>query len=490
MKKHQILALFIALTMCLCTFAACESTDTDVSKAESGDNKGSNAEDKKWIDENGFYTTGLTKEDLGGYQDTFTILCKGNADSTYQSVDFTFGDENTVTFYGTEMDTAVQERKNKIKDEFGVEIIGLKSDKMLTDARNEAASASGYFDAMCIPFSDLAALAADNSLVQLNTMDNMMLDAPWWDKGANDAFTIGDKLYFTTGDITILNKITTVGVLFNKNLIKELDLEDPYALVRDNKWTFDKMMEMSRQVPEDEGSQIHGLLTAYNDCDDLYISFGGTYTEKDANDLPRLTYKDSRNVNVAVKMLEQFQSRGNFIMFAQECPEPIWDTSFAEFYEGRGLFRISGFSAANKMRDYEVVFGIVPVPRFDENQEGYVASAGISAGVGILKNHKNPEWVAKMLNITAAGGKTYCTNAYYEVCLKTRDARDDESEEMLDIIFGNLYYDIGRVFDFGEFQSKLSKLCGDKSTAYASTVDSINDDAENKLAEVIDSLIN
>lgn len=490
MNTKKILALLLALMICACAFVSCDGQEADVSKG-SEDQSGTSSNDGNWVDENGFYTTGLTKEDLGSDKKTFTILCTGNQDPTYQSVDFTYGDENTATFYGEEMNTAVKERYNKVEQEYGVKIVGLKSDQVLTDARGEAMSASGLFDAMVIPFSSLATLVSEsNSLVDLKTLDSsvMMLDAPWWDKGANDAFTIGDKLYFTTGDISILNKITTMGVLFNKDLVADYGLESPYDLVRSKQWTLDKMMEMSKVVPEDEGSKIHGLLTGYNDADDLYISFGGTYTEKDANGIPRLTIADSKNINIGVKLLETFSQRGKFILFAQECEAPIWETSFAEFYEGRVLFRVSGFSAANKMRDYKVTFGIVPVPLFDNTQENYTAAAGTIAGVGILKNHENPEWVAKMLNITAAGGKTYCTKAYYEVCLKTRDSRDDDSEEMLDIIFNNLYYDIGLVFDFGKLSKEITDLCTAKSTAYASTIDKIKDTAQDDLDELISKL--
>jgi hypothetical protein len=42
-------------------------------------------------------------------------------------------------------------------------------------------------------------------------------------------------------------------------------------------------------------------------------------------------------------------------------------------------------------------------------------------------------------------------NEYVEVSLKTRYARDDESEAMLDIILNNRVFDPGVIFNFGRF---------------------------------------
>ena len=43
--------------------------------------------------------------------------------------------------------------------------------------------------------------------------------------------------------------------------------------------------------------------------------------------------------------------------------------------------------------------------------------------------------------------------AYYDISLKTKFARDDESSEMLDLIFANRLYDIGHIYDWGNITS-------------------------------------
>ncbi len=488
----KLLCLMLVFVMLFAMLAACADDkgdqSTDASSAATSSTESVETDpDLKWKDANGLYTTGYTKEDLGGYKDTFTILVQGNSDPTYQNVDFTVGEENTATFYGTFVDEGVSERNNLVEETYGVKIIGLKDNSPLATARNEAQGGNGLFDAMVLRASELATLGAEGNLYELFSLDGIQLEAPWWDQNANEAYSIGNKLYFTTGDITVLNKITTMAIMFNKDLADQYNLGDLYQLVEDREWTFDKMIELAKVIPENNGDGLHGLLSGYNDANGWFISLGGKFVTKNANDIPTLAVKSTDNTNRAIKLLDAFTMRGATILMAQECPEPVWDTSWAEFYEGRVLFRYSGFSATNKMRDYAVDFGILPCPLYDELQEDYIAPAGSAGAVGILKSYQNPEWAAMMLDICACGAKNYVTPAYYERTLRGKDTRDDESEAMLDIIFGNLTYDLGWVYDLGGLSNALFNLMQQKSNAYTSTIDGLYPSAEKALQDAIDA---
>ncbi len=490
-NTFKLICLLIVGAMLLALLAACgdnsqtSETPSQTDDASSAESNEDIDEDLKWKDASGKYTTGYTKEDLGGYKDTFTVLVQGNAAETYQNVDFTTGEANTTTFYGTFVDEGVSERNRIVEEQFGVKIIGLKDNNAITTARSAAQSGDEDFDAVLLTAGELATLSGEGKLAELTSLEDLQLDAPWWDEKANEAFSISNKLYFTTGDITLLNKITTGAFLFNKELISQYHLENPYDLVYEHKWTFDKLIEIAKQIPENNPDDIHGLLIGFGDAASIYQSLGGTYTVKNADDLPILSVKNTQNVNRAMKLLDAYTLRGATVLITQECPDNIWVTSFAEFNEGRVVFRYSGFSAANKMRDYAVTFGIVPMPLYDEQQENYISPAGTFGFVGIMATHQNPEWVAKMLSIVACGAKNYVTPAYYERTLTGRDARDNESEEMLDIVFENLCYDIGTVYDLGGLTNVFYDLTAQKSTAFSSKIDTVYSSAEKALQDAI-----
>ena len=61
------------------------------------------------------------------------------------------------------------------------------------------------------------------------------------------------------------------------------------------------------------------------------------------------------------------------------------------------------------------------------------------------------------------------TPAYYDLLLDSKVARDDESSEMLDIIFDNIVFDYGMVYGgYNEISYSLMHILMKKDTAIAS----------------------
>lgn len=58
-------------------------------------------------------------------------------------------------------------------------------------------------------------------------------------------------MFFTTGEITVSDNDAAFVILFNKELHEAYNLEDPYQLVYDGKWTMDKFAELCKTVTED-----------------------------------------------------------------------------------------------------------------------------------------------------------------------------------------------------------------------------------------------
>jgi hypothetical protein len=77
---------------------------------------------------------------------------------------------------------------------------------------------------------------------------------------------------------------------------------------------------------------------------------------------------------------------------------------------------------------------------------------------------------------------------YYEIVLKGRTTRDEESREMLDIIRENLYFDFGFVYsaslDF--IYSKFGDLIKTNNKGFASSVASLSTRYETLLQEIVE----
>jgi len=87
-------------------------------------------------------------------------------------------------------------------------------------------------------------------------------------------------------------------------------------------------------------------------------------------------------------------------------------------------------------------FGIVPVPKYDESQENYKSYLGYTIPMMFITNNtENPERTGTIL-------EAFCTSSYdhvypkmYEVVTKLKNARDEDSSEMIDIIIRNKIID-------------------------------------------------
>jgi len=95
----------------------------------------------------------------------------------------------------------------------------------------------------------------------------------------------------------------------------------------------------------------------------------------------------------------------------------------------------------------EVDFGIIPYPKLDEYQDSYYTFVDAHSSLMAV-----PVMVGEIEKvgaiIEALSYESYKTvrPAYYDVALKSKFARDDESEKMLDIIFSGIVYDFDYVF--------------------------------------------
>ena len=509
-NAKRFLALLLSGLLLLCLVACGDSGSegttsgsTNSTGTVSGTTSGTEEDpEAKYKDENGNYipTVGVLDEFKGR---EFTILVIGEGGGTYQSDDFTtvagsgginYGD----TFYGE-----VQARNDKIEEMYGVTLDVRKEDGAQGKAEQDALGGTMEYDAVLLSVGSMIALAQDTLLYDLRSEEfNGYFDekAPWWAASANEAYSIDGRLYFTTGDITIMNKANIWSMLFNKQMVIDNGLEDPYQLVKDGTWTFDKMVEMAKSVStatatsdwKDE-TVTWGMITAYGDAYQFYGGSGMRVCEKDPQDVPVLTFGGEASITIAEKILTTMGT-STWRLYAEICEggpkNNKWEDSFDIFNTGRALFRPSGFTAVTKARSRaEMAFGILPMPKMSDTQDGYYTVTSGSWAAGILKNCEDPQFSAYMLDAYAAGAKNYITPAYVEVNLLGKSLRDDESEKILYDIFDNIIYDIGAAYDFGGITTMFKTQATNGTADIASAFGAIESQIQEAIDDVRDAFL-
>ncbi|MCI8388497.1 MAG: hypothetical protein HFE63_08555 [Clostridiales bacterium] len=342
------------------------------------------------------------------------------------------------------MNDAIYDRNTKIAERFNVNlnILSLTDDSNLwnTALQNDVMSNSGEYDVVMPDYW----WGCETKGLFLNMLDYdvLELDQPWWCAGWNDNATVYGQLYNAVGSL-VLDTISNLEVIFfNKELIDSLNLEDPYKLVNDHKWTIDKLNEMADAALADlNGDQTYSLET-----DRLGYSFGlhaGRAILVSAGmQLATTTADGSYEYNFINDRFISMHER--VYKLINETESVHYSTSGEEvqaFMNDRLLFLGGALELTDALREMASDYGIVPCPMFNEQQENYItASLGVIY-MAIPLSAKDPEMSAVMLEALNAESYKSVNEAYYNVALKGKYSRDDETGIMLDLISNSAFFD-------------------------------------------------
>ena len=451
--------------------------------------------DPRYFTEDGEYSANYLPafdESWKDYGEFRVLVISNEKETTYYS-------EEIEPLYDT-TDTAIVDgvttRNEWIADKYGITVKAVPTADIYNDILHEISGGLDTFDA-AMPFMPSAAtLARNGNLWNLNDFDFIDLNAPWWDANATESLSIGDKVYFTASDMTIMQKIVSSGIAFNKDLMAQYFPDfDIYQAVEDGTWTLDKLYSMSKEITrplnDDDRMDEDDLWGIIDTGPSFYYGCGEQLINKDAENYPVIAIgADERSINAAVKVLEMSIEKKTWMCTTDDFTDRsnVWNEVVAVFGENRSLFIALHFSAVKKLRPYGVNYGIVPAAKYDEIQDDYFTkcSAAYAYGVCIPLSVKDPDFSAYMCDVMALGGKKYVSNTYYNVVLKGRDFEDEKSEKMLDIIFDGIVYDPAVVYGFSGLNTVISDLVKAGSTDIVSKLESIQSSVEASIDEIIE----
>ncbi len=470
MKK--ILSILLLICLVVCALTACNGNDassgdtnskpsTNTSKDTSSDNK---------VGEKIAYAD-LEKKDLGGREIYITERWFGYGKST---IDFTGevlymneddGSLSNVNQTKKDIIEKIQKDYNctidgEIFGEGATDIVAELKEKITTSLQSGTYDYDFFFES----YYYYTNLIAEGSLVNIKDIPTINLKSSCWDQNAVSELTVCDALYFILGDINTYDNDGTVTMLFNKKLYEELGYtEDLYQLVKDHKWTFDKLVELSTsfQLIDNDQSGSRDEFDNWfmgSETSNLYIhvvAAGEGICAKDKDDIPQLTMSTEQAIKALTDAVE-FYTGGQVLVanlpeYYEKYPipgQPYEMTVTNAFLEGRELFYMSTLIHIPYFRTMDDEFGILPVPMYSESQDDYCSAISVHTASALMipNTPKADDDLGLVIQALAELSEEQLTPEYYEKQLKYRDFKDKESAEMLDIIFNNRHYDLGAVF--------------------------------------------
>jgi hypothetical protein len=352
------------------------------------------------------------------------------------------------------------------------------------------------YDAVLIYNNNVSQAITSGNLTNISNLPYIDLNKPWWDPAVK-ALSIDNKNYLLGGDMLILDNEATNALIFNKILMLELGIEAPYNLVVEGKWTMDAMNNIIKNTAKDLNGD--GKMTGLDDrwgfgifkdtLHALLVSGGGALAVKNENDIPYMDFTSEKNLNILEKAMDLMYNP-EYVFNLQNLGDNV---KFIPFAENKMLFLWIRMRVIDMFKGMESNFGIVPMPKVDESQEKYYSLVNPYTGVliGVPKNAEDLERVSIILEAFAIESRHTLQHAYYDVILQRKYVRDDESSEMLDIIFSSRVYDIGGIYNFGSVFNGFLDLAGarnrDVKAYYDKRIEAMNK-AINKVVETFQSM--
>ena len=295
------------------------------------------------------------------------------------------------------------------------------------------------------------AYAVQGAGYNIHDISTIHMDMPWWSKNINDNCTVNGKLYVLDGDISVSGLSSAMCLLFNKRIFDEKGFDYPYEMVKDGDWTFDEFAYLAKKGGSDlngdgvmnpEDDQFGFFTSEWSAPINILYAGGQKIYDKNDEGALELTLYSNKTVEIFDEFFSLMNNEACFLKFTGGN---INYSGPDIFRSGRAMMASGGLGSAQGLRDMDDDFGVIPYPKFDENDEYSTAINGAAPLVIIPVSVSDVNRTGAITEALAAYGHRDVIPAFYEKSLKSKYARDEESEEMMDLIKDSIIYDIGYV---------------------------------------------
>lgn len=504
MNAHKSIAVFLTLAAVSTIFASCNNSDSSIS---SDTNKTSIAEPSIATE---------TKE-VAEYQDPGVnydgadipfYVCHYNAPYQICKYDTITSDDDTGDF----ISEAIIARNRNVEELLNVNISSYRNSNGNADGEKPLTtsilSGDGAYDVALLWQRKCAALLGNaNYLLDLHSIQSLNMDASWVNQNINEVMTLYDRQYLLLGDICMYNMMSAPCLFFSKTLIQNNDLTDPYQLVYDGNWTIDALLSLCRQVSVDtNGDGSYSVedtfgMNASSTAMMLAIRAAGIqHTQIDANGNPQIALNTERTITVIDKFTSLLSDTtvnlvpSNFSKYATDTGDVWVDVILPMFKNDQLLFTFNWVFYGLELRDMETDFGLVPFPKYDEQQTDYYTylSDNWTDCLMVPSTCSDPERIGNVLNAMGYYSQQLIYPEVVERTVYNKTTRDEKASDMLDIIYKGFLFDMNDFYLWDNLSTRdiWSACVNSGSNQFASKFAAIATSMETKMQATFEALRN
>lgn len=439
------ICLLLALLTCSAMVTGCQEKTTEV---ETGDTAQTDVESMETEEADTTVRDDLPEKDFGGAD--MQILTT----TWYEATKYIYAEEET----GEVINDALFAQRAEVEDRFNVSI-GVTAEDVYAVAdmvHNLAIAGDDTYDLLYN--HDLLTIgnALKGDFYDLRSVEIINFDKPWW-KGSTEVFTIQGKLPCTANPLALSGIYMNYVLTVNKQLAENMQIEIPYESVRQGTWYIDDLIILAELATIDlngdgkiDTKDQWGLLTGSYGQMGMLSDMEGTILDKDDNG--NLEFVDSLDHIVSV-----IEKTDKLMEYTVDDYGPANEFGVELFIANQGLFMFAeNRNLYDTVRESDISYGVLPFPKFDENQKEY-RSSGCDIYWGIpLASAGNSELVGYCVEAMSCYNYNYVVPKVWDTVLGGKMADSPDDYDMFTIIRSVQYVDLG--FAFSGESSKLSEL--------------------------------
>lgn len=345
---------------------------------------------------------------------------------------------------------AVWRRNLKIEERLGLKVeiaTGAKTGygAFNSTVKNSVTAGSDDYDILAGHTRFNINLAAEGILKNLNNVNYIDLDQSYWSKSYNDSISYHDIHYWATGDLT-LEYTKFIYCMFVNSVMWKDHYSDIniYDIVKEGNWTLDVLNTYAANSYVDENgngevdnNDSFGIIMQQGHVlNGMFFASGVEYTDYDDNGNPYVILNSEHTIDVFNKLHDLFYNTS----YGRMLGNSDFDTLSVDMFTARRLLFCPNnfvFAENEKVRNMDDDFYIIPMPKFDENQENYRSGQydGVPIyGIIITANEANMDAFGAVLEAMCSMSGTMVLPTYYDKALKNKYSRDAETAVMIDLV--------------------------------------------------------
>ena len=395
---------------------------------------------------------------------------------------------------GTPVGNAKQAVLDSIAEDFNItfEFVPIAPTEMLNRLQPAVMAGDPFVHLVITTMWAMGQLIGAGLMGDLASVPGLNLESDLWSHPIHQVTTIGGKVQAT---MAVFNNVDwQTCLIFQKSLWNDLNLPDPYEMVRRGEWTWDRFREYSVAAAADLNGD--GVIDSTNDrwgfvaipsihtlhsgmggrCFDIHPETGRLY----------LSVATPGGIAVADRLRAFSEIPGAWYREVNGDPErnEMFFTRRCLFYE---------FPVANMalyFPEMEDDFGILPYPKWDEQQPAYrndITHNAVLMGIPITNNQKEETGII----LEALAARSASVMELQKADFEIRILRSDEDIEMFNsYIMPYPSYDIGHLMIFAgySFDAPIGYLSAYIITHaindFASEIESVREAVEFNINEV------